>query len=108
MRSDSPTAHSVPEAERFAAQTGDTVTIPNPPAQPPARYERSPLSLPMGQREAYRTPESKEHFQLRDFGDRWTIEQDSYHPRHYPLQHATIDAPFATAVALAAIGSQLG
>lgn len=108
MASDTPTAHSVLAAEQLTAQTGDTVTIPNPPIQPPARYEPSSLSLPMGQQAAYRTPGPKEHYQLRVFEDHWTVEQDSYHPKHYPLQHAAIDAPMATAVALTALGAYFG
>lgn len=108
MGSDSLTVPNVTAAERLAAQTGKTVTIPSPPSQPPARYEHSPLSLPMGQQAAYRTSGPREHFQLRDYGDRWTVQQDSYHPRNYPLQHATMDAPLATAVALGVLGSQLG
>lgn len=108
MSSDMPTAHSVPQAEWLAAQTGDTITIPNPPARPPERYERSPLSLPMGQQAAYRTPGPKEHYQLRVYEDRWTVEQDSFHPKHYPVQHAAIDAPMATAVVLTAFGAYFG
>lgn len=108
MDSDTLTANSVLEAEWLAEQTGDTVKIPNPPMQPPDRYEPSPLSLPMGQQAAYRTPEAEEHYQLRVFDDHWTVAQDSYHPKHYPLQHATNDAPVATAVALIAFGAYFG
>lgn len=107
MHSGNIEGQTVSEAERLADQTGKTVTIPNPPSYIPRRYDESPLSLPLGQRKAYRTPGPQEHYQLRVYRDHWTIEKDDYHPQHFPVQHAAFDAPMATIVALTILGSAL-
>lgn len=100
-------AQTVSEAERLADQTGETVTIPNTWGTIPSRYDEAPLSLPLGQRKAYRTSGPREHYQLRVYHDRWTVEKDRYHPQYYPIQHAAVDAPIATVAALNIISSAL-
>lgn len=60
-----------------------------------------PYSVAKGAQSVYREDTRGEHFHIREYADRWTIELDRSNPHYEPVAHALTDASEYTALAVA-------
>lgn len=86
----------------------------SPPPDMDLRESRFPFSVAKGARAVYREDTRGEHFHIREYDDRWTIELDRSNPHYEPVTHALTDASEYTAlvavvaIALATFGAWQG
>lgn len=105
-------AHTWAEAERLARKQGhgQKITVPktSEPTLPP-RFKRSYRSINAGAEAVYRDQRKIDSFQIRDYGDKWTIELDHHNPETgNALAHVVYDAPKYTLAAVAVVGAAMG
>lgn len=108
---DKPKAHTWAQAKRLSEQEyGKKIKIPktSEPRLPP-EFEQSTLSINGGANAVYRDQQATDSFQIREYGDYWTIELDRHNPEQgNAVAHAFLDAPKYTLSALAAVGAVFG
>lgn len=72
------------------------------PSDMDLRESRFPYSVAKGAQSVYREDTPGEHFHIREYSDRWTIELDRSNPHYQPISHALTDASEYTALAVVA------
>lgn len=77
---------------------GALVTIPKAaePTLPEGlsvRRSNVPWSIHKGAWHVYREDQPGAHVQIREYPDRWTVEQDLHNPHYRPLRHLAADTP---------------
>lgn len=82
----------------------DVITVPKAaepelPETLAVRQSPLPFSLPRGAETVYRQDEPGEHYQIREYDDRWTVDYDRYNPHYAPLKHFAADAGPSSLVA---------
>ena len=105
-------AHGWAEAKRLARRQGygQKITVPktSEPTLPPG-FEPSRWSIKAGAEAVYRDQQVKDSFQVREYGDRWTIELDHHNPETgNVVAHAVRDAPMYTLAAAVLVGVAIG
>lgn len=98
-------ARSWPAARRRARELRYNTEIAVPkraePSLPPdldLSTSEFPYSMFKGAQSVCREDTSGEHFHIREYGDRWTIELDRSNPHYSPVTHALTDASEYTAL----------
>lgn len=100
------TAHSWQSAFAKAREQGYSAEVEIPksaerslPWNLDIRKSPPPFSLPMGAKRVYRDDKRGDHFQIREYEDRWTVDLDRFNPHYAPVRHAAADATQYTALA---------
>lgn len=66
-----------------------------------------PYSVAKGAHQVYREDVKRNHLQIREYRDQWSVELDRFNPHYYPIPHAVHDAPLYTGMAVAGLAVAL-